>query len=66
MNPNYMNKEELIYELSLRGINTDAEVQWLRKLFRTVVGRDIVPEARHLRGWDVNELYSYAERKIHE
>ena len=66
MNPKYLSKEELIYELSLRGINTDEEVQWLRKLFRTVVGRDVVPEARRLRGWDINELYSYAERKIHE
>ena len=60
MNPNYLSKKELIYKLSLRGINTDGEVQWLRKLFRTVMVRDAVPEARRLRGWDVNELYSYA------
>jgi len=53
MNPNYLSKEELTYELSLRGINTDAEVQWLRKLFWTVVVRNVLPEARRLRGWDV-------------
>jgi len=66
MNPNYSSKEELIYELSLRGINTDGEFQCLRQLFRTVEVRYAVPEARRLRGWDVNELYNYAERKIQE
>jgi len=30
------------------------------------VVRDVLPEDRRLRGWDVNELCSYAERKIYE
>jgi len=66
MNPNYLSKDELIYELRLRGINSDEEVQWLRKLFGSVVAREVPPEARRLEGCNVDELYTSVVRKIYE
>jgi hypothetical protein len=41
MNPNFMLKDELLYELGIRGISSDADVQTLRKLFRSVVSEDL-------------------------
>jgi len=36
-NPNYLLKDELLYELLVRGISSDSDVHTLRKLFRAVV-----------------------------
>jgi hypothetical protein len=39
MNPNFLPKDEQLYELGIRGISTDADVLTLRKLFRSVLWR---------------------------
>jgi hypothetical protein len=44
MNPNYLSGEELLYELRLRGIIGEGDVQSFRKLFRSVVARDLPQE----------------------
>jgi hypothetical protein len=41
MNPNFLSKEELLYELRARGISSSAGVQELRKLFRSLCFRDL-------------------------
>ena len=41
MNPNYLTKEELLYELGIRGIKDDSDTQYLRKLFRRIISRDL-------------------------
>jgi hypothetical protein len=40
-NPNFLSKEELLYELRARGISSLAGVQELRKLFRSLCFRDL-------------------------
>jgi hypothetical protein len=49
MNPNYLFKDELVYELGVRGIVSDAYTQHLRSLFRIVVREDHDPEVAYLR-----------------
>jgi hypothetical protein len=66
MNPNYLGKDELLYELGIREITSEAETQSLRKLFRSVVGRDLPLDASHLRGLSVGEQEECILNKIHE
>ena len=66
MNPNYLSRDELIYELRARGIHSEEEVHLLRKLFRTVVARDLPQDSRLLGEFSVDELYACVLRKIHE
>jgi hypothetical protein len=66
MNPNYLGKDELLYELRIRGITSEAEIQSLRKLFHSVVARDLLVDVRHLRGLSVGELSECVLNKIHE
>jgi hypothetical protein len=40
MNPNYLLKEELEYELRIRGFYSQGDVQLLRKIFRSVMSED--------------------------
>jgi len=37
MNPNFLLKDKLLYELCIRGISSDADVQTLHRLFRSVM-----------------------------
>jgi hypothetical protein len=39
MNPNYLYKDELLYELAIRGIVSEADVPALRKLFWAVIAK---------------------------
>jgi hypothetical protein len=57
MNPNFFLKAELQYELGVRGIRSDDNVQTLRKLFRSVVSRDLPVELRYLHSLGIEELY---------
>jgi len=41
MNPKHLTKDELFYELCIRGIDTVADTLKLRKLFRKFVTRDL-------------------------
>jgi hypothetical protein len=55
MNPNYLLRDELLYELAIRGINVEGDVHLLRKLMRSVWSEEvhIVPEM--VAGLDVSE-----------
>jgi hypothetical protein len=66
MNPNYLGKDNLLYELRIRGITSGAEIQSLRKLYRSVVARDLPVDVSHLRGLSVGELSERVLNKIHE
>jgi hypothetical protein len=41
MNPNFLFKDELLYELGIRGISSRADTSSLRKSFRAVISRDL-------------------------
>jgi hypothetical protein len=66
MNPYYLFKEELIYELGVRGIVSDADKQHLRSLFRAVVREDRDPEVSYLRDRGFQDLCQVALDKITE
>jgi len=55
MNPNYLLKDELQYELSARGISGDSDVQTLRKLFRSLVAEKVPVDLRNLSTQSVEE-----------
>jgi hypothetical protein len=64
MNPNYLLKDELVYELAVRGIASEVDVSTLRKLFRMVVAEGIAVQINNLRTANVDELYSPIVSKI--
>ena len=53
-------KDELQYELCIRGIGSEVDVQTLRKLFRYVVSVGLPVDLRDLRPLGVEELYGSA------
>ena len=66
MNPNHLPKEELQYELSVRRISSDSNVQALRKLFRSVVAERVPFDLRNLSTQSVEELYECVVNKTLE
>jgi hypothetical protein len=66
MNPNYLLKDKLLYKLGLRVITSEVEIQPLRKLFRSVVGKDIPVDVRYLNSVSEEELYEHLLSKILE
>jgi hypothetical protein len=65
-NPNFFLKNELQYELCIRGISSVADVQTLRGLFRSVVSEGLPGDLSNLRSLGVDELYVSVESKIIE
>jgi len=63
MNPNYQLKDELPYKLFVRGINSDSDVQTLRKLLRSVVAESLPVDLRNLSTQCVEELYECVVNK---
>ena len=57
MNPNFLLKDELHCELKIRGISSDADVQTLRKLFRSVVSEGLPIDLRNLYPLSVVEVF---------
>ena len=41
INPNYLTRDELEYELMSRGVTTAGDVQTLRKIFRAIQSEDV-------------------------
>jgi hypothetical protein len=66
MNPNYLYKDELTYELGVRGINSNADTHVLRRLFRSLVVEQAIVERSYLCGRGFDELYQVALKKILE
>jgi hypothetical protein len=66
LNPNYLLKDELQYELLIRSIKSEVEVQTLRKLFRTAVTENMPVNLSELIELDVQELYQTIVCKVAE
>ena len=66
MNPNHLLKDELLYELLVRGISSDSDVHTLRKLFRAVVTDKVVCDVRNLTTLSVEELFESTDNKAGE
>jgi hypothetical protein len=58
MNPNYLLKDELLYELGIRGITSEGDIASLRKLFRSSVARNLPIDVYCLKGLQLEALYS--------
>jgi hypothetical protein len=58
MNPNFLLKDELLYELGIRGIGSDADVQTLRRLFRSVVSEELPVDLSKVGSLGVEKLLS--------
>ena len=66
MNPNFLLKDELVYELGIRGIYSDADTLGLRKLFRSIGARDLPLRFDYFDSRGVEEWYSIVTIKISE
>ena len=64
MNTNFLLKDELQYELNIRGINSEADVQTLRKLFRSVVAEGLRIDLCNLYSLSVEEIFVCVASKI--
>jgi hypothetical protein len=66
LNPNYLLKDELQYELLIRSIKSEAEVQTLRTLFRTAVIENVAVNLNEMSELYVQELYQTIVCKVAE
>ena len=66
MNPNYLLKDELLYELLVRRISSDSDVHTLRKLFHAVVTDKVTCDVRNLTTLSVEELFEAVDNKAVE
>ena len=66
MNPNFLLKEELLYELGIRGIHSEADTLGLRKLFRSIGARELPLQFDYFNSRGVEEWYSVVTSKISE
>jgi hypothetical protein len=66
MNRNYLYKDELIYELGVRGITSNADTHVLSRLFCSVVVEDVAVEPSYLWVKGSDKLYEVALKKILE
>jgi hypothetical protein len=66
VNPNYLLKGALQYELRIRGISSDADVHTLCRLFRSVVSEGLQVYLGNLSSLGVEELHECVVSKIVE
>src|SRR5215471_14166845 len=66
MNPNYLTKDELSYELGIRGIVSCADTHNLRKLFRNNITRDLPLQYSYLTSGPIEGLYLCISTKVSE
>jgi len=66
MNPNYLFKDELLYDLGIRGILSDAHNLGFRKSLRTLASRELPLQFDYLNSRCVKEWYSIVTIKISE
>jgi hypothetical protein len=66
MNFNYLLRDEVQYELCVRGVNSDADVLALRKLLPSVIAQNIPVGLHHLRDVGSEQLYSFVYEKVGE
>jgi pullulanase/glycogen debranching enzyme len=51
-------RDEVRYELCIRGVSSESDVQTLRKLLSTVVTENVPVDLKHLKNLGIVELYS--------
>jgi hypothetical protein len=66
MNPNYLLKQEIDYELRVRGINITGGVEFLQKLFRLVMTETVAIRLQNLGDFDPQEHLQYITSKTQE
>lgn len=66
MNPNYLLRDELQYELASRGLNSSGDVQFLRKILRVVLADGVPSLASYLAQSSFDDLYRCACSKLGE
>jgi hypothetical protein len=66
MNPNYLSKEEIVYELNLRGIKCEASAQELRKILRTNISRNLTWQFEGLFTEPIGEILDVLSAKLLE
>jgi hypothetical protein len=66
MNPNFLLKDELLYELGIRGISSRADTSSLRKTFRTVCSRELSWHFEYLESATAEDWVSLVTPRIFE
>src|SRR5215510_13879024 len=66
MNSNYLHKDELLYELGIRGIASEGDTQLLRRVFRSVATQDVNVQGDYLSSIPVDKWISEVNTKICE
>jgi hypothetical protein len=66
MNPNYLYKDELKYELGTRGVSSLGDVELLRKIFRSIQAEEVPSNIQNLGKFDVRELFKSVQGKLAE
>jgi hypothetical protein len=64
INPNYLLRNELQYELASRGLNSSGDVQFLRKIFRVVQADGVPSLAIYLAQGSFEDMYRCAYSKL--
>jgi hypothetical protein len=64
MNPNYLYKDELEYELGTRGVSSLGDVQLLHKIFRSIQAEEVPSNIQNLGKFDVGELFKSVQGKL--
>jgi hypothetical protein len=66
MNPDYLRRDEIEYELKVRGINCDVDVRELRKVFRANISRSLSLCLEEVFSAPVEEILDGISSKISE
>ena len=66
MNLNYLLKDELQYELRVRGIKSDAQLQTLRKSLRSAISEGVVVNLNAITRKDIPDFLQAVVKKIVE
>jgi hypothetical protein len=66
MNPNFLLKDELVYELTIRGITSEGDTSLLRKLFRSTDTTEVEIQQEFLKSVSLDNWFSVIHTKICE
>ena len=66
MNPNFLHKDELAYELEVRGISSKGDTALLRKLFRAIDKTEVEIQQEYLKSVELADWFSVIESKVCE
>lgn len=66
MNPNFLHKDELAYELEVRGISSKGDTALLRKLFRALDKTEVEIQQEYLKSVELADWFSVIESKVCE